>query len=283
MTELKLVRNQNNDFKKSFALSFAFHGAVISLFLVKYLFFSEPFIDLSQAITVNVGELAQNSKLPSKAENPEDNKLPPKVEEPPAQPEPEVVAETKPKAEVKPEPAEPKKADKAKSVKDKTKDDTIALNKTKAKQVAALNKLKKKSAIDKIRQDLKKDSIAKLRAQLRNSAAAASEPHIIPAGSALTGLDKLQAGNYLQALDQNVKEYWALPQWLINKPLKAQLLLKIDGSGKILTLKVISTSGNSSYDKYCLQAVEKAAPFPEVPEKLSEKFRVDGIIIGFPE
>jgi len=32
-----------------------------------------------------------------------------------------------------------------------------------------------------------------------------------------------------------------------------------------------------------LQAVEQAAPYSAVPEKLTEKFSVEGIVIGFPE
>lgn len=277
MPELKLTKN-HDDFKKSFALSFALHGAILSLFLVKFLFFSEPLIDFSQAINISVGELADSQKLPQKESFQEDKELPPKIEK--AANEHKEVAQTE--VEVRPEPKQLKKAEITKK-KDLLKTDAIDLKKTKSRQDAAFKKLKKTSAIEKIKQDLKKDSFDKLRAQLRSSAGVSRGSRIVPAGTALAGLDKLQAGNYLQVVDQNVKSFWALPQWLINKPYKARLLLKIDPQGKILSLKVTSPSGNSNYDNYCMQAVEKAAPFPEVPEKLSEKFKVDGIVIGFPE
>ncbi|MEK6628021.1 MAG: TonB C-terminal domain-containing protein [Bdellovibrionota bacterium] len=253
------------DFKKSLGLSLAIHCVILSLFLIKFIFFSEPFIDLSQSINVSIGDFEDAQKLPDKieSEQSEDSKLPPKEVEP----------TTRPAIE----------KDKTIKTKDVSKTEDLDLKKIKAKQKASLDKLKKNSALEKIKQDLKKDSIAKLKSESKKSGKPTNSRRIIAAGSALAGLDKLQANNYLAVLDQSVKQHWALPQWLMNKPFKAQLLVKFNVQGQILLLKIISSSGNSSYDEYCLAAVEKAAPFPVVPEKLTEKFAVDGVVIGFPE
>lgn len=258
MLESKPLKSHEHDFKKSFGLSLALHGAVLSAFLIKFLFFSEPLIDFSQAISVNVGDFKESNKLPEKAQ-PQviEEKLPEKTEEEPV-----------------------KKAVARPAVKEVVKPDTVKLNKT--KQKLALDKLKKTSALEKIKQDLKNSSIAKIKSHEKR-ANTVTKPRVIAAGSALSGLDKLQANTYLQEIDQYVKNFWSLPQWLINKPLKAQALVKFNMEGQILSSIIISSSGNSSYDQYCLKAIENAAPFPKVPEKLTEKFSIDGVVIGFPE
>ncbi|MFZ3231872.1 MAG: TonB C-terminal domain-containing protein, partial [Pseudobdellovibrio sp.] len=102
-------------------------------------------------------------------------------------------------------------------------------------------------------------------------------------GSSLTGLDRLQADSYLQDLDAHIKQYWALPQWLINKPYKAQVLVKFDMTGKLISKQIYKSSGVQVYDDYCLQAITNAEPFPYFSEKFSEKYKSDGVVIGFPE
>ncbi|MEQ1722550.1 MAG: TonB C-terminal domain-containing protein [Pseudobdellovibrio sp.] len=257
-----------DEFKKSLGFSLGLHISIILIFLVKFAFFSKPIIDISQAISVSIGD------VPLK----DTNKLPPKIQAAqPQEPVKESTIEETPQDKIE-------KINEMAKAPDKPKPDEINLNKTIAKQKDALSKLKKLSALDKIKQELKADSISKIKNQDKKAAAnGPQKPRIIAAGSALGGLDKLQANSYLQEVDRNIKENWSLPQWLINKPLKAQALVKFNMQGQILSSMIISSSGNASYDQYCLQAIAKAAPFPSVPDKLSEKFRVDGIVVGFPE
>lgn len=209
-------------------------------------FFNEPSLDLSQAIQVDmVG-------LPDKTTTPADlNKLPDKNTLPEKK-------ETLPDKEIKKEIVEP---------------NSINLKKSKSKQKEAFEKLKKLSAIEKIKQEVKTEAVNK----------AIAKGRVVSAGTSLTGLDKLEANAYLQSLDQQVKKHWVLPQWLINKPLKARVHVRFDVSGKIISKVIMTSSGEPSYDDYCLQAVDQASPFPPVPEKFSEKFSVDGVVIGFPE
>ena len=252
------------DFKRSIGISLALHALIFTFFMVKFMYFSKPIIDLSQAISVSVGELKDNDRLPEKPEPEAFSK--PDEEAPPPQKIIEVEKKT-PVVEIKPKIKEPPKPD------------SISL--AKAKQKSALEKLKKSAALDKIRQDLKNDSISKLKAQEKKTTV--TKPRIVAAGSTLSGLDKLQAGNYLDEVDKSIKQFWSLPQWLLNKSLKARALVKFNMQGQIQSSKIISSSGNNSYDQYCLKAIADAAPFPKVPEKLTEKFSVDGVVIGFPE
>ena len=256
------------DFKKSLSLSLALHALVFTFFIVKFIYFSQPIIDLSQAISVSVGDMTDSKRLPEKPEpeaftQPEEEKSP--VQKSVDTDKKKRLAETK-------EPAKTK-------IKELPKPDTVSLSK--AKQKSALEKLKKSSALEKIREDLKKDSILKLKTQEKKATAA--KPRIVTAGSTLGGLDKLQAGNYLDEVDKSIKQFWSLPQWLLNKSFKARALVKFNMQGQIQSSKIISSSGNNSYDQYCLKAIADSAPFPKVPEKLTEKFSVDGIVIGFPE
>jgi colicin import membrane protein len=174
---------------------------------------------------------------------------------------------SKPKPE-KPEPL-PKKT-KPPEVKEE-----INLNKSKNKQKEAFEKIKKLSALEKIKQEVASES--------KKPNAGRAKPRVVEAGSQLTGLDRIEASEYLKSLDSSIKQYWQLPQWLINKNLRAQVLVKFSTAGQIISTKMLTSSGNSTYDNYCLQAITKAAPFPKVPEKFSEKFSIDGLVVGFPE
>ena len=185
------------------------------------------------------------------------------IEEPePAKP----ITEEKPKPE-----SEVKKPEKV-----KPKEETN-LAKVKSKQKLALEKIKKLSALEKIREQVTKEAASKATGKAK------AKSRTIAAGTALTGLDKIDASQYLLLLDYNIKQVWTLPQWLMNKNLQAQVLVKFTTSGQILSTQVVKSSGNATYDSYCMQAVTKASPFPKVPEKFSEKFSIDGLVIGFPE
>lgn len=275
---------QPDDLKRSIGVSVLLHVLIIALFTIRSVFFSEPLIDLSQAITVSVGPLPDTNRLPPKAQP---SPAPAPAEEPaPAQAKPEPAPPApEPEPVAKPEPAPPVapketvKAEPEKKMPPKVVKDEVNLEQNRARQREALNRVKKMSAVERIRQEVKNESATRTRSANSNP----MPTRVIAAGTALSGLDQLHANDYLSAVDHNIKQAWTLPQWLMNKPFKTQVLVKISTQGQILSTEIISSSGNTSYDQYCLEAVEKAAPFPPVSQKLSEKFRVDGIVIGFPE
>ncbi len=225
--------------------------------IVKVTLFSTQEINFSEAIRVDmVG-------LPEKYDS---NSLPEKIEDPVKPDEkklPEKVPEQKPKVEEK-------------KIEKKI-PDTIKIDKAKNKQKEALDKLKKLSAIEKIKQDVKNEESRKQENERL------IKGQVISKGTALTGLSKIQSNEYLSRLDQRIKTNWQLPQWLIGKPLKTKILLKIKPNGEIADRQIYQSSGNPTYDEYSLLAVDKSAPFPEVPEKFTEVFKEDGVIIGFPE
>lgn len=277
--------SDNEDFKRNLTLSFGVHAAIISFFILKLVFFSEPKIDLSQAIRVDMVGLPDKLKP---------GELPPKIEkilkENPATPIPAQAEEKK--SEPK---AEKQKIKELPEKKVKTDDDAINLNKLKSKQKSALEKLKqqselekkkenKKNALDKIREQVRSEVYEKAKNEaLQKQQQALLKGRVISAGTALTGVDKLQSDDYLSELDARIKSNWSLPQWLVNKPFKTRVLVKFNRDGRIILQNIILSSGNPTYDDYCLNAIKQSEPFPVVPEKFTDKYSIDGVIIGFPE
>jgi colicin import membrane protein len=151
----------------------------------------------------------------------------------------------------------------------------ISLKKTKQKQQDALKKLQKMSAIEKIKADLANEKPKLVSAPIKGE--------VISAGTRPTGLSRIEYDSFLGQIDATIKNNWALPQWLINLNLQARVKVKIDPSGQLISKEINRSSGNPSYDEYCLAAVEKSAPFPAVPEKFSEIFKLDGFLVGFPD
>jgi len=266
-----------DNFKTALAVSVLLHLIIALIFTVKALFFSKPFIDLSQAISVNVADFSDVHKLPDKRRDVVEEPAAKEEPQPEVKPEPAEEVAVKPEAE-KAEPAKPEPAKKEplpKKEKPPVKDE-INLAKSKTKQKKALDKIKKLAALDKIKQAVTSETA-------KAGAKKAAKPYVVAPGTQLSGLDKIEAAEYLQSLDASIKQSWQLPQWLISKKLRTQVLVKFNTAGQLISTKVLTPSGNTTYDNYCLQAINKAAPFPKVPAKFSEKFSVDGLVVGFPE
>ena len=252
-------------------VSVALHVALVLFFVVKAAFFTAEPIDFSAAVKVDlVG-------LPDKVQK---ITAPPKAPPAAAKKEPEPVVKLE-KKEVAPPVA--------KVVLPKKEPDAINLEKVKSKERNALDKLKTMDALDKIKEDLAKEQQKKSAAAAAASAVAEEGPpakikgNVLSPGTALTGLSKLQHDTYLSDLDQHIKANWALPEWLANRDLKAQVKVYIDARGLIISRRIFKSSGNPSYDAEALATIDRSAPFPPPPEKFASMVEVDGILIGFPE
>ena len=263
------------DLRKGLIISLISHISVVVLMTLKVVFFPEVRIDLSQAVRVDMVALPDKmNALPEK----EQAIL--KEENPAPQPEPQ--PEPEPENEPKPQPVEKEKP-KELPQKENKDHDAVSLEKAKAKQKAALDKLKKLSALERIKQDVASDEEKKKRDNSKPTSTAPIKGRALSAGTRLTGLDKLQSDNYLAQLDSKVKSQWTLPQWLIDKPFKARVLVRIDENGRIIFKAISQSSGNKTYDEYALAAVEKASPFGKVPDKFVDIYRLDGVTFAFPD
>ncbi len=236
------------------------HIVLVVAMIVQVVFYPSEALDLSRAIRVDMIDLPD--KVISQPIPEDKTKLPEKkIVEPSPEPEAKVVKE-------EPKPKLPEK-------KEKPTDETVNINKVKSKQKDALNKLKAAAAIEKLKEEESKKNESKPKQVFKG--------RILSAGTSITGLDKLQSDSYLSQLDGKIKSHWALPQWLIGKPLRARVHIKFDEAGAIIYKKITQSSGNPTYDDYCLLAIDKATPLPKVPEKFSTVYKVDGVVIGFPD
>ena len=123
----------------------------------------------------------------------------------------------------------------------------------------------------------------KKEADAKKTTAAKVKGNVLSAGTALSGLSKLQHDTYIADLDSHIKQHWSIPEYLAKKDYKAQVRVRIDENGQIISRQISKSSGNPNYDAEVLATVDKSAPFPRPPEKFIAIVQVDGILIGFPE
>ncbi len=258
--------------------SLAFHFFVFSIFILQNVFFEGEKIDYESAIRVDIVGLP-DKLIPTPQET--SNKLPDNLPEK----TPDKIPENHPEkqmekiAEKLPEKKPVPDLEAIRLTKEKQALDAKANQK---KQVEAIDKIKKISAIDKIKSELESEQTKKIASnQTQNKFQ--YKGSVLNPGTELTGLNKLQHENYVALLDKKIKENWTLPQWLSNKDLTAQALIKIDENGVVIYNQIFKTSGNTTYDDFVLETIHKSSPFPKPPEKFLALVGVKGILIGFPE
>lgn len=105
----------------------------------------------------------------------------------------------------------------------------------------------------------------------------------VSAGTSLSGnaRENAQAGYYDLARDSLV-EFWTLPPWLARQKLSAQVQIRIDPAGRVLSSKFVKSSGNPTFDAAILNTIRDAQPFPRPPKELLSSLADDGIVFGFP-
>ncbi len=248
-----------DDYKSGLVTSVGFHIALILIFTVKTVFFSGEAINYETAIRVDL------VALPDKVSSAETPPLRPETKLPeaktPPKPEP-VKAKAEPKAPVTP---------------------PVPVVDSKQKQKAALNKLKAMEALENLKNEDQRESKASSAAPTKKTGEVKYKGNILSPGTEITGLNKLQHEEYIALLDRHIKENWTLPEWLAKKNLKAQIRVRIDDKGRIISKQLVRSSGNPAYDDIVKATIEKSEPFPVPPEKFSAVVSVNGILIGFPE
>lgn len=254
------------DFSKSFLFSILAHLGLIFLLTVRAVVWPEKIDPYQSAIRVDMVALPDKlSNLPPppppSKDNTEKSKELPKIEnkqiltkEDKSVKQPEVVL--KPKKE-----SSDKKRD---ALNNKTSD--------------AIEKLKKKMAIEKIKEEMMDQERQKITNRITQYKGNAISP-----GTDLKGVEKLQHENYLSQLDQHVKNFWILPEWLAKGNYKAQVKIYLDEKGLLINVELIKSSGNPNYDDIVVETVKKAVPYPVPPEKFKQIVEISGMVLGFPE
>lgn len=241
-------------------LSLGFHITLFLIFGVKVLIFPD-LSDFDQDGTIKVDMVAlpnkEDNKYISKSKAQKEEKIEPKKE----------IEKPKPVVK-KPEPQKP--AQQAKKP-DPTPDPTI-------NEASAFQKLKELEAIKKLEENSASNSAPAEESQ----PATEIKGNRIAVGDSITGVNKIQYTNYKKVLHDAVKSKWNLPSWIQDGNLFAEALVKISDTGHITEKLLTTSSGNSMYDKYVLDAISEASPFPAPPDKFVNVVGIKGVVLRFP-
>lgn len=248
--------------KKALKISLGLHIAVFLFFTVKFYLIPDDVLDYESSLRVDIVALPQKDVQQM-------------IEASPAPPEP-APAKPQPKAPSKPEPKKQAAPEEVVVLNPKKKDKTDKKIDTEKKQKEALNRLKQMSALENLENQVKNERKA-----------APTKPvfagNQIATGSDLRGLSKIQHDSYVAQVERHIRQNWALPQWLANKKLRAQVRVKIDSNGQLISKSLVRSSGNSSFDDVALETIEKSTPVPRPPDKLVGLLANEGILFGFPD
>ena len=107
------------------------------------------------------------------------------------------------------------------------------------------------------------------------------DPEGVEDGDALI---KQKGNEYLTKIWGAIKARWEVPDLISSKErmfLKADVVIYIDASGKLIDIKFKKKSKNSLYDSAVEGTIKRAAPFPPPPPELADTYAEDGIEIPF--
>jgi len=235
-------------------ISILLHSLLVLAFSINILFFSDPSIDFTKAIRVDMVGLPDKITLPQSPE-PATPALP-KREEPLPVTTPPKLAEKNPSPKVDP--------------------NAVKLEKAKEKQ--ALQKLKQMAALEEIQKSLDNDK--------RKKAAQAANRYqykgnILNSGSELTGVNKMQAEDYIEKVHTHMMDQWILPEYLKNRNFMTVVQIRFDENGNILSKEVVKSSGNPSFDAVVLSTIQKSSPVPPPPAKFVRISSLEGFLFRF--
>lgn len=241
-------------FTHNLGLSAGLHAGVLAFFLLNVVFFPDEALMVGSALRVDLVALPDKIKPNERVE----------VASEPAK------AAAKEKLEASKQ-APSQVEEKAVSIKkNQTKD---AASDAKKRQADALNKLKQLSALEDIENQVKSEKTRTI----------VAKGNQISSGSDLKGVAGLQHEAYVGSLENHVRKFWAIPQWLAAKKLRTRVKVKMDAQGNLTKKEIVESSGNSAFDEAVMETLTKASPVPKPPEKFRQLLEHQGVIMGFPE
>jgi len=87
---------------------------------------------------------------------------------------------------------------------------------------------------------------------------------------------------YASRLPDLVRPQWRLPQFLMDKNLKARVRVWLNMNGEVTRATVYQSSGDSEFDQRAIEAVKAASPFPPLKEDFGKRALNGDILLGFP-
>ncbi|MCP5468014.1 MAG: cell envelope integrity protein TolA [Deltaproteobacteria bacterium] len=87
--------------------------------------------------------------------------------------------------------------------------------------------------------------------------------------------------NYIVKVKNLIQRNWVRLGMESGKVLKAQINIKVDANGNVISKVMIRGSGSTSFDHSIKRAIESSTPLPPPPSSIRQDAMTDGIIIDF--
>jgi len=164
------------------------------------------------------------------------------------------------------------------------KDDLVIEKKGKVAKKSFLNILSNYSKKDVQKKDAPKGS--RSGKGVKNLNALILEGNRLSKGSALTGdfsdEENSEFSSYVQSLPGQIRQFWKLPTYLLEKDLRCRIKIFLSTQGQLLKVEVQESSGVEEFDKRAERAIRDAAPFSKPSQTVGLRLSGSGIILGFP-
>ena len=87
---------------------------------------------------------------------------------------------------------------------------------------------------------------------------------------------------YSNQVHRKISRNWRIPPGVpTDGGLSTSVVFKVDGNGNVNNVRITESSGNSVFDNYCTQAINRSAPLPPPPAELAEEAKNKGIELTF--
>ncbi len=94
-------------------------------------------------------------------------------------------------------------------------------------------------------------------------------------GANLTGIEK----QFYNAIATHMHNYWQLPEYKKwDKNLSTRVALTISASGKIKSMRVEKSSGDTVFDQFVQKALQSADPLPKIPPAMNKRYFDIGLV-----
>lgn len=106
-------------------------------------------------------------------------------------------------------------------------------------------------------------------------------------GSALVGERNVEGEDspfalYVGEVIDTIRPHWVLPSSLMEQSLKARIQIYLNQEGKLLSLKLLESSGVSLFDQQAISSIRAVELFPLPEGSLYQTLLKRGIVLGFP-
>jgi TonB family protein len=107
--------------------------------------------------------------------------------------------------------------------------------------------------------------------------------NILSKGGSVQGDVAGEEDEFKASVKAHVLKFWTSPPSAMGQGYKVKIAVKISPAGRVLSKKIIKSSGRADFDTSAMDAIEAADPFPAPPENLKRIILQEGVQCGFPD